>query len=135
MARSLKRRFLYTIAAVAIVIGIVAWTGRDRIGLFHPAPDGMAWIAGGDFWMGSDAPMFRDARPVHLVHVDGFFMDKTEVTNEQFERFVKTTGYVTVAERAPTSKEFPDAPPENLVAGSVVFTPPAAPVPLNNHFL
>lgn len=78
--------------------------------------------------------MFRDARPVHLVQVDGFYMDKTEVTNEQFERFVKATGYVTVAERVPTAQEFPDAPLENLVAGSVVFTPPSTPVPLNNHF-
>ena len=94
----------------------------------------MGWIPGGEFWMGSDFPMFRDAQPVHLVHVDGFFMDKTEVTNEQFERFVKVTGYVTVAERVPTAEEFPGAPAENLVAGSVVFTPPSIPVALNNHF-
>ncbi len=44
------------------------------------------------------------------------------------------TGYITVAERTPTKEEFPDAPPENLVAGSVVFTPPLNPVPLNDHF-
>jgi formylglycine-generating enzyme required for sulfatase activity len=94
----------------------------------------MSWISGGEFWMGSEFPMFRDAQPVHLVHVDGFYMDKTEVTNDQFERFVKATGYVTVAERVPTAEEFPGAPPENLVAGSVVFTPPSMPVPLNNHF-
>ncbi len=36
-------------------------------------------------------------------------MDRTEVTNEQFARFVKATGYVTVAERKPTREEFPDA--------------------------
>jgi formylglycine-generating enzyme required for sulfatase activity len=94
----------------------------------------MVWISGGEFWMGSDFPMFRDARPVHLVRVDDFYIDKTEVTNEQFERFVKATGYLTVAERVPTAEEFPGAPPENLVAGSVVFTPPSAPVPLTNHF-
>jgi formylglycine-generating enzyme required for sulfatase activity len=94
----------------------------------------MAWIPGGEFWMGSDFRLFRDAQPVHLVQVDGFYMDKTEVTNEQFERFVKATSYVTVAERVPTSDEFPGAPPENLVAGSVVFTPPSTPVALNNHF-
>ena len=83
--------------------------------------------------MGSDEPEFRDARPWHRVYVDGFWMDRTEVTNEQFEKFVQATGYVTVAERTPTKEEFPDAPPENLVAGSVVFSPPANPVPLNNH--
>ena len=130
----MKRRFLYVMAIVVIVIGIAAWSGRDRLEWFHGAPDGMAWIPGGEFWMGSDFPMFRDARPVHLVHVDGFFMDKTEVRNEEFERFVKATGYVTVAERVPTLEEFPGAPPENLVAGSVVFVPPSAPVPLNSHF-
>jgi formylglycine-generating enzyme len=76
----------------------------------------------------------RDALPIHRVYVDGFWMDQTEVTNEQFERFVKATGYVTIAERTPTREEFPTAPAENLVAGSPVFTPTAHPVPLNNHF-
>jgi formylglycine-generating enzyme required for sulfatase activity len=47
---------------------------------------------------------------------------------------VKATGYVTVAERVPTSEEFPGAPPQNLIAGSVVFMPPSGPVPLDNHF-
>ena len=48
--------------------------------------------------------------------------------------FVKATGYVTVAERKPRAEDFPGAPPENLVAGSVVFTPPDHPVPLDDHF-
>ena len=76
----------------------------------------------------------RDARPVHRVHVDGFWMDATEVTNAQFEKFVQVTGYVTIAERTPTAEEFPEAPPENLVAGSTLFTSTPGPVPLNNHF-
>ena len=76
----------------------------------------------------------NDAQPIHRVHVDGFWMDATEVTNEQFEAFVKATGYVTVAERVPTKEEFPDAPPENLFAGSTVFTPTPVAVPLDNHF-
>jgi formylglycine-generating enzyme required for sulfatase activity len=62
-------------------------------------------------------------------------MDKTEVTNEQFERFIRATAYVTTAERTPDPREYPGAPPENLVAGSIVFNPPAAEVPLNNHFI
>src|SRR5687768_14033208 len=86
-----------------------------------PAPDGMAWIAGGQFWMGSEEPQFRDARPVHPVRVDGFWIDRTEVTNEQFRKFVEASGHVTVAEKAPRAEDFPGAPPENLVAASVVF--------------
>jgi formylglycine-generating enzyme required for sulfatase activity len=66
--------------------------------------------------------------------VDGFWMDQSEVTNEQWEKFVKATGYRTIAEIAPTQEEFPTAPPENLVAGSTVFTPTPAPVPLDNMF-
>jgi formylglycine-generating enzyme required for sulfatase activity len=108
-------------------------------------PEGMVYIPGGEFSMGSldpvatemycggDEPM-NDARPIHRVSVEAFFMDATEVTNEEFDSFVKATGYVTVAERKPTREEFPDAPPENLVAGSVVFSPPPKPVPLNDHY-
>jgi len=107
------------------------------------SPEGMVYIPGGEFSMGSldptemycggDQPM-EDARPLHRVYVDGFFMDATEVTNEEFDRFVKATGYLTVAERKPTREEFPDAPEENLVAGSVVFSPPPRPVPLDDHY-
>ncbi len=108
-----------------------------------PVPEGMVWIPGGEFSMGSldprdmicggDQPM-DDARPIHRVYVDGFWMDATEVTNSQFERFVKQTKYVTVAERNPTREEFPGAPEENLVAGSVVFAPTPQAVPLNNYY-
>jgi formylglycine-generating enzyme required for sulfatase activity len=97
-----------------------------------PAPEGMVWIPGGEFWMGADE--FPDAQPWHRVWVDGFWMDKTEITNAQFETFVKATHYVTVAERTPRAEDFPGAPSENLAAGSVVFSPPDHPVKLNNHF-
>jgi formylglycine-generating enzyme len=108
-----------------------------------PAPDGMAWIPGGEFSMGAADPpgmddvgmsATKDSRPIHRVYVDGFFMDKTDVTNAQFGAFVKATGYVTVAERAPRAEDYPGAPPENLVAGSVIFSPPHHAVPLNDHF-
>jgi len=75
-----------------------------------------------------------DSRPVHRVYVDGFFMDKSDVTNAEFAKFVRATGYVTVAERKPRAEDFPGAPPENLVAGSVVFSPPDHGVPLNDYF-
>jgi formylglycine-generating enzyme required for sulfatase activity len=63
-----------------------------------PAPEGMVWIPGGEFSMGTDAGneslcgmpgLTRDALPVHRGYVDGFWRDTTEVTNEQFEKFVK----------------------------------------------
>jgi len=76
----------------------------------------------------------EDSRPIHRVYVDGFWMDKTDVTNQQFAAFVQATSYVTVAERKPRAEDYPGAPPENLVAGSIVFSPPDHPVPLNDHF-
>jgi formylglycine-generating enzyme required for sulfatase activity len=107
------------------------------------APPGMVWIPGGEFSMGAQDPpaatqigmlAARDARPIHRVYVDGFWMDATDVTNEEFALFVRATGYKTVAERTPRAEDFPGAPPENLVPGAVVFSPPDHPVPLTNHF-
>ena len=107
-----------------------------------PAPEGMVWVPGGQFSMGSADPRelfcggreaMDDARPIHRVAVDGFWMDATEVTNDQFAKFVEATGYVTMAERVPLAEEFPGVPVENLVAGSAVFTPPDQPVPLDSH--
>jgi sulfatase modifying factor 1 len=64
-----------------------------------------------------------------IVYVDGFFMDATDVTNQQFASFVAAIGYVTVAERKPREEEFPGLPPEDLIPGSVVYSPPDHPVP------
>jgi formylglycine-generating enzyme len=107
------------------------------------APDGMVWIPGGEFSMGAAEPAdpddvvgmqaVADSRPVHRVAVDGFWMDRTEVTNEQFAGFVEATGYVTVAERTPRAEDFPGAPRDLLVAGSLVFSPPDRAVPLDNE--
>lgn len=108
-----------------------------------PAPAGMVWIPGGEFSMGSDrsAEQFcalpnvtRDAQPVHRVRIDGFWMDKTEVSNADFAQFVEATGYITIAEQKPTIEEFPGAPPENLIAGSTVFTPAVKVESLENHY-
>src|SRR5437762_11645390 len=107
------------------------------------APAGMVWIPGGEFSMGAalngegshEMPMAsNDAGPIHRVRLDGFWMDATPVTNGQFEKFVKATRYVTIAERTPTKEEFPTAPAENLVAGSVVFAPTDHEVALNDHY-
>ncbi len=108
-----------------------------------PPPKGMVWIPGGEFSMGALDPRglehgghdpMNDARPIHRVSVDGFWMDATEVTNAQFAAFVKATGYVTVAETRPTQEEFPDAETKDLVAGSVVFDPTAQPVALDDEY-
>jgi sulfatase modifying factor 1 len=108
-----------------------------------PGPPHMSWIPGGDFSMGAQDPpdldavgmnATEDSRPIHRVRVNGFYMDETDVTNAEFAKFVKATGYVTIAERKPSAKEFPNAPPANLVAGSVVFAAPDHPVALNDHF-
>ena len=96
------------------------------------ANNGMVRIPGGEFWMGSDHADMQDAKPVHRVYVAPFWMDRTTVTNDQFAAFVAATGYVTVAERQPDAKDFPDAKPEDLAPGSVVFTPPAHAVGLND---
>lgn len=99
------------------------------------APQGMVWVPGGQFWMGAyekDKDVFFDAVPRHLVYIDGFWMDRTEVTNAQFDKFVRDTGYKTIAEREIDPRDFPGADPKNLVPGSAVFTPPDGEVPLDN---
>ena len=85
-----------------------------------PSPPGMRWIPGGTFAMGSD-DFYPEERPVHRVSVDGFWMDATPVTAAEFRRFVRETGYVTVAERPLDAALYPDADPELLVPGSLVF--------------
>lgn len=92
---------------------------------------GMTWIAAGDFRMGSDHHYAEEA-PARDARVDGFWIDTTPVTNRQFARFVRETGWTTFAEIAPDPADYPGAPPESLVAGSLVFTPPGGPVPLDN---
>ena len=90
------------------------------------APEGMVWIPGGEFSMGAqDPPDMNDAvgmqattdsRPIHRVYVDGFWMDATEVTNEQFAAFVEGDGLRDGGRADAARGGFPGAPPENLVA-------------------
>ena len=87
----------------------------------------MVWIPGGVFRMGSDEHYPEEA-PAHRVKVDGFWIDRTPITNRQFRKFVRETGYVTFAEVAPDPKDYPGALPHMLKAGSLVFTPPDHPV-------
>jgi formylglycine-generating enzyme len=103
---------------------------------------GMIWIEGGAFLMGADdRQSMPDEYPKHKVVVSGFWMDITEVTNSQFERFVRATGYVTTAERKPdweTMKaQLPPGTPRPddslLVPASLVFSPPDRAIPLDDY--
>lgn len=104
--------------------------------------EGMVWVPGGEFTMGSDDPdAKKDEKPPHSVRVDGFWMDATPVTNKQFKEFVDATGYVTTAEKAPTMEEImsqvppgtPPPPKELLVPASLVFKPTSGPVSLKSN--
>ena len=83
----------------------------------------MVRVPGGTFLMGSE-DFYPEERPVHRVAVDGFWMDAHPVTDAEFRRFVRATGYVTVAERPLDPADFPDADPTLLVPGSLVFRKP-----------
>jgi formylglycine-generating enzyme len=90
---------------------------------------GMTWIAGGEFRMGS-ADFCPEERPVRAVAVAGFWMDTRPVTVAEFRRFVKQTGHVTVAERAPDQAARPGTDAELLLPGSLVFRMTHGPVDL-----
>ncbi len=126
--------FAISYSAFAIV---PRFFGRSAGGV----PAGMVWIPGGNFTMGTDSSLgWADEKPAHRVHVDGFWLDETDVTNAQFRNFVDATGYVTTAEKTPDADAIlaqlppgtPKPPKENLVAGSLVFTPTKGPVSLRD---
>jgi len=118
--------------------------GPTQLNDAGPAGDalpGMVWIPGGEFTMGTNSELgWPDEKPAHRVQVDGFWIDSTEVTNARFREFVEGTGYVTTAEKPPDLDEIMSqvepgtAPPtkEQLVPGSLVFTPPGVNVGLRD---
>lgn len=93
--------------------------------------DDAVWIPAQTAKVGSDAHYDEEA-PAHDVDVDGFWVQSRQVTNADFAQFVDATGYVTVAEHAPDPADFPDAPPENLQPGSMVFQRTPGPVDLRH---
>jgi formylglycine-generating enzyme required for sulfatase activity len=97
-------------------------------------PDTPVRIAGGMFKMGSEA-LYEEEGPVRETRVDGFWIDPHEVTNSQFAEFVASTGHTTVAEKPVDPALFGvpagQIPPDLLMPGSAVFTPPAVP---SNHY-
>ncbi len=98
------------------------------------APVGdMVWIPGGEFMMGSDHHYPEEA-PAHRVRVDGFWVDRFTVTNEEWREFVAATGYVTSAERPANPADYPGAKPELLTPSSCVFRNPGRRVDLGNQY-
>jgi formylglycine-generating enzyme len=91
----------------------------------------MVWVPGGSFLMGS-ADFYPEERPARRVEVDGFWMDSRPVTVAEFRRFVRATGYVTVAERPLDPAQYPDADPGLLLPGSLVFFATSGPVDLRD---
>ena len=91
----------------------------------------MVWIEGASFSMGSDRHYPEEA-PARRVSVEGFWIDRTPVTNADFARFVAATAWVTFAEIPPRAEDYPGALPEMLVAASLVFAPTKGPVDLRN---
>jgi len=132
---STKRKLGLAALAVAVVLTAVAtaWQiATSPAAAIAPAngPEGMAWIPGGRFLMGSDHKLAQEnERPAHPVRVDGFWMDRHHVTNAEFRKFVEATGYVTTAEKKPdweTMKvQVPPGTPKPtdsmLVPGAMVF--------------
>lgn len=127
------------LGGVAFVLAYVA-TAFWRAGSLA-APEGMVWIPPGVFTMGGESSASPPHElPAHRVRVAGFFMDVHEVTNAEFAKFVKVTGYVTTAEKTPDwellKQQLPPGtekpPAEALVAGSIAFTPPDHAVSTDN---
>ncbi|OWT53473.1 formylglycine-generating enzyme family protein [Candidimonas nitroreducens] len=158
--RNIPRKWLLAaggaLAASLTVAGAYAWYGFDAtpssgthgkppvviLGDGATTPKGMAWIPPGVFQMGSDSKMARtDEKPAHPVRVQGFWMDVTDVTNDQFAAFVHQTGYVTTAEQKPDWNAIrvqlppgtPKPPDDVLVPGGMVFVGTAKPVRLTDY--
>src|SRR3954447_17723384 len=91
----------------------------------------MVWVDGGRFRMGSDHHYAEEA-PARTVEVDGLWIDKGPVTNRDFARFVRETGWLTIAERPSDPAQYPGALPELLVPASLVFQPTPGPAPLDD---
>lgn len=108
------------------------FSDKENLGLIEQ--DGMIYIEGGEFMMGSHLEMMEEARPIHPVRVNGFWISKAPITNYEFKKFTDATQYVTFAERNPDPDDWPGVPEEELVPGSMNFSKPNSPVPLTDHY-
>jgi formylglycine-generating enzyme len=147
------RRVVLTsvVVAACAAVGVTVWEKLPTRSKAVPqivegdgikGPQGMMWVPGGEFLMGSDHQLAQaNERPAHRVKVAGFWMDRHHVTNAQFRSFVRATGYVTTAERKPDWETLkvqvppgtPKPPDSALVPGAMVFVGTAQPVPLDDY--
>ncbi len=136
--------YIASFLVLAFILGSCVKKNPERPATANTSPEkpvGMVWIPSGEFTMGSDEPdTYEHERPAHGVRVKGFWMDETEVTNEQFRIFAESTHYITVAERKPEWEELqkqlppytPKPPDSLLVPGALVFEAPYGTVMLND---
>lgn len=150
MLKSRSNIFLtITLIALISIVSVVTWfyifpphtSQKMIVGNGIHGPKGMVWIAGGEFMMGSNSKLAKpNETPAHYVRLNGFWMDKTDVTNAQFAAFVNATGYITTAERTPDWETLkvqllpgtPKPPAEKLVPGAMVFVGTTQAVPLDD---
>lgn len=106
------------------------------------AEQGMVLIPAGTFRMGGKSEQaYADEFPTNDVTVSAFYMDKTEITNAQFQAFVNATNYITTAEKNIDWDELKSQVPPGtlkphdslLRAGSMVFQQTSQPVNLNDY--
>jgi len=142
----MKPTSLFFACMLFVSCGKNATSDSDKPGLERK--DGMVKIQGGTTMMGSEGVFetpyghkeFPEEVPTRKIQVTGFWIDETEVTNDEFAKFVEETGYVTYAERVANIEDFPpearaQLPSTPFKNGSIVFTPPASfDGDLNNHF-
>ena len=135
-------KYIICLNFVFCLLACSSRSSSDEENAIGDKPGGMVFIKGGQFTMGTDDKESYDhERPAHLVSVNSFWIDETEVTNAQYEEFIKATGYVTVAEMKPDWEELKKQvspgtlpPPDSLMqAGSLVFHAPTEPVMLNDY--
>ncbi|MFM6990262.1 MAG: formylglycine-generating enzyme family protein [Rhodoferax sp.] len=135
---ALNNRAWWAMIAIALLSGAAAWlwfgaktatTSRQEplhcalpVQAANAPHTGMVWVAGGSFEFGDTT--YPEEQPIQKVTLTGFWMDRTEVTNDEFAQFVKATGYVTVAERAVDAALHPGLPPDMQKPGAVVFVKP-----------
>jgi len=154
LANAWRKRWLALggTALLALAAGAAGWYVGGRpgtparpvvvLGDAARGTQGMVWVPGGVFRMGSDHKLAQpNERPAHAVRVKGFWMDQTHVTNDQFAEFVRQSGYVTTAERKPDWETVrvqlppgvPRPPDDVLVPGAMVFVGTRRPVRLDDY--
>lgn len=138
-ATSLRRRHFLLGLLAASTLGVAAWlwwaaqatqqhAHHEPLQCAIPAPAagspriGLVWVPGGELELGDT--VYPEESPIRKVKLSGFWIDRTEVTNNDFAAFVAATGYKTVAERVVDPLLHPELPPEMRLPGAVVFINP-----------